>query len=443
MNSRHILDALDAVDEQFLAEVDSIRSARPKNRHILYKLLATAACLCLICTGIWAISISNQRDTPLIETQLLNTDTDLHSSLITSATESVVPVVVEPLPEAVLYWEPYYNDTDMIIADGALRQDIFLFSEDLSSPELESMTPINKPQWMTLTGYSLFSGDGALYQIHLMATTSMDSASVNITIGEQKPFSCYILPEEGKISDCRGIDVTLYRYVAPDRTVELFAEAEINQCFYTFSMHCTEAILNESQMDFASVIQVFAESSIGLDALAVIHPKYIPEMYDRSLFHEEALALESFGSYFLSSIPDGFTEESIHHFRDQKTEYLSGLWTRNYDELYWKVSYLTEEDRSRLTHEEETQRYDLSLYPIPRADSVPEELREVVDNPIFYAEELSSELVWARAYKTGEQGDSNGWRMSFSVLYGDMVVTVRSKGVDPDWIYKQLASFSS
>ena len=145
MNSRHILDALDAVDEQFLAEVDSIRSARPKNRHILYKLLATAACLCLICTGIWAISNSNQRDTPLIETQLLNTDTDLHSSLITSATESVVPVVVEPLPEAVLYWEPYYNDTDMIIADGALRQDIFLFSEDLSSPELESMTPINKP----------------------------------------------------------------------------------------------------------------------------------------------------------------------------------------------------------------------------------------------------------------------------------------------------------
>lgn len=443
MNSRHILDTLDAVDEQFLAEVDSIRSARPKNRHILYKLLATAACLCLICTGIWAISNSNQRDTPLIETQLLNPDTDLHSSLITSTTESVVPVVVEPLPEAVLYWEPYYNDTDMIIADGALRQDIFLFSEDLSSPELESMTPINKPKWMTLTGYSLFSGDGALYQIHLMATTSMDSASVNITIGEQKPFSCYILPEEGKISDCRGIDVTLYRYVAPDRSVELFAEAEINQCFYTFSMHCTEAILNESQMDFASVIQVFAESSIGLDALAVIHPKYIPEMYDRSLFHEEALALESFGSYFLSSIPDGFTEESIHHFRDQKTEYLSGLWTRNYDELYWKVSYLTEEDRSRLTHEEETQRYDLSLYPIPRADSVPTELWEVVDDPIFYGDELTPDLIWARAYKTNDSGDSTGWRMKFSVLYGDMVIHIRTKGIDPAWIYEQLCDIYS
>ena len=443
MNSRHILDALNTADERILADVDSIRSARPKSRHILYKLLATAACLCLICTCIWAISKSNQRDTPLIETQLLNPDTDPHSSLIASTTESVVPVVVEPLPEAVLYWEPYYNDTDMIIADGALRQDIFLFSEDLSSPELESMTPINKPQWMTLTGYRLFSGDGALYQTHLMATTSMDSASVNITIGEQKPFSCYILPEEGKISDCRGIDVILYRYIAPDGTVELFAEAKINQCFYTFSMHCTEAILNESQMDFASVIQVFAESSIGLDVLTTIQPAKIPEMFDHNLSHEEALALEPFGSYFLSTSPHGFAEESIRHYKDSFNAYLSGLWSRGCNELSWRISAFTEEDKRCLTHAEETKRYNLSLYPIPRADSVPEELQEVVDNPIFYAEELTPELIWARAYKTGEQGDSNGWRMSFSVLYEDMVVTVRSKGVDPDWIYKQLASFSS
>ena len=443
MNSRHILDALDTLDEQILADVDSIRSARPKNRHILYKLLATAACLCLICTGIWAISKSNQRDTPLIETQLLNPDADPYSMLIASTpTESIDPVVTEPIPETILYWEPYYNTVSKAVY-GLLWQDIFLFSEELNPSELVSLTPDNKPQWLTLTGYSLFSGDGALYRVYLTATTSMDSKTVNITIGEEKPLSCYILPEDGIISDCRGIDVTLFRYVAPDGTVELYAEAEINQCFFTFSMQYAEDILDESEMDFASVIQVFAESSIGLDVLTTIQPAKIPEMFDHDLSHEEALSLEVFGSYFLSTIPDDFAEESIHHYKDQNIEYLSGLWTRNYDELYWKVSHLTEEDRSRLTHEEETQRYDLTLYPIPRADSVPTDLREVVDNPIFYAEELSSELIWARAYKTGEQGDSNGWRMSFSVLYGDMVVTVRSKGVDPDCIYKQLASFSS
>ena len=444
MNSRHILDALDTADERILADVDSIRSSGQKKRPHFYKLLATAACLCLICTGIWAISKSNQRDTPLIETQLLNPDADPHSTLITSIpTESVVPVVVEPLPETILYWEPYYNKTDMVIADVALRHDIFLFGKDLSPAEQERLTPDNKPQWLTLTGYSLFSGDGALYRVHLTATTSMDSKTVNITIGEEKPLSCYILPEEGIISDCRGIDVTLFRYVAPDGTVELYAEAEINQCFFTFSMQYAEDILDESEMDFASVIQVFAESSIGLDVLTTIQPAKIPEMFDHDLSHEEALSLEVFGSYFLSTIPDDFAEESIHHYKDQNIEYLSGLWTRNYDELYWKVSHLTEEDRSRLTHREETQRYDLSLYPIPRADSVPTDLREVVDNPIFYAEELSPDLIWARAYKTGDSGDSTGWRMKFSVLYGDMVIHIRTKAVDPDWIYKQLASFSS
>ena len=87
---------------------------------------------------------------------------------------------------------------------------------------------------------------------------------------------------------------------------------------------------------------------------------------------------------------------------------------------------------------DETENYDLTLYSIPRASSVPDELREIVDNPIFYAEDLTMEAVWARAYKAEESGDSNGWRMKFSVKYDDTVVEIRSKGVDPEWIYQLL-----
>ena len=87
--------------------------------------------------------------------------------------------------------------------------------------------------------------------------------------------------------------------------------------------------------------------------------------------------------------------------------------------------------------------FGMTLYPIPRADSVPTDLWEVVDDPIFYAEELSPNLLWARAYKTGDSGDSTGWHMKFSVLYGDMVIHIRTKAVDPDWVYKQLYSFIS
>ena len=102
------------------------------------------------------------------------------------------------------------------------------------------------------------------------------------------------------------------------------------------------------------------------------------------------------------------------------------------------MSYYTEQDAERLTGVDETQNYDLSLYPIPRADSVPDELRVIVNDPIFPAEELTLDAVYARAYKSGESGDSSGWRMTFTVKYDDILVRVSSKGVEPEWVYEQL-----
>lgn len=103
-----------------------------------------------------------------------------------------------------------------------------------------------------------------------------------------------------------------------------------------------------------------------------------------------------------------------------------------------RVVFPFEEDEGRLTSVADTENYDLSLYPIPRASSVPDDLREIVDNPIFSADELTMDAVWARAYTTGESGDSNGWRMAFSVRYGDTIVEVRTNGIDPEWVYHQL-----
>ena len=103
-----------------------------------------------------------------------------------------------------------------------------------------------------------------------------------------------------------------------------------------------------------------------------------------------------------------------------------------------RVVFSFEEDEGRLTSVADTENYDLSLYPIPRASSVPDDLREIVDNPIFSADELTMDAVWARAYTTDESGDSNGWRMAFSVRYGDTIVEVRTKCIDPEWVYHQL-----
>lgn len=149
-----------------------------------------------------------------------------------------------------------------------------------------------------------------------------------------------------------------------------------------------------------------------------------------------------FGAYMPDAAPSGFAEESVRRYRGENNDFLSGLWTRGYAELRWQVSYYTERDAARLTGVDEPENYDLARYPIPRADSVPEALREIVNDPIFRAEELTPEAVWARAYRVDEAGDSGGWRMSFSVKYGDRVVRVTAKGVEPDWVYAQLSALN-
>ena len=58
-------------------------------------------------------------------------------------------------------------------------------------------------------------------------------------------------------------------------------------------------------------------------------------------------------------------------------------------DLNWGVFELKERDKARITSVADTENYDLALYPIPRGDSVPEELWEIVDRPIFLFEELT------------------------------------------------------
>lgn len=38
--------------------------------------------------------------------------------------------------------------------------------------------------------------------------------------------------------------------------------------------------------------------------------------------------------------------------------------------------------------------------------------------------------------------DSTGFRMEFSVKYGEKIIEVRTKGVEPEWLFSQLKSFA-
>lgn len=150
----------------------------------------------------------------------------------------------------------------------------------------------------------------------------------------------------------------------------------------------------------------------------------------------EARSDAAFGAY-LCHKPAGFDEQEFLRTSEQ----LRASYRRGYEYVDWSVRAFGEADRERLvTDVAETEKYDVSLYTIPYADSVPAELRSVFYDPIFRVEDLTLELVRARAYRVDEQGDSDGWRASFSVRCGDVLVRVSAKGVSPDWLYQELVS---
>lgn len=165
---------------------------------------------------------------------------------------------------------------------------------------------------------------------------------------------------------------------------------------------------------------------------------------DETMTWEEAQHSEPFGDYMLSEVPAGFTAETLRRYQDENTNYLYGVWTKStgsFDEINWQVSFYDETMENRVTSVVDTKNYDLSLYPFPLSDSVPEELFQIVDHPIFNIDELTLEAVRRRAYSINEDNDTSGIRMSFGVRYGDIVVNVTTKGVSLEWVFEQLTNF--
>jgi hypothetical protein len=153
---------------------------------------------------------------------------------------------------------------------------------------------------------------------------------------------------------------------------------------------------------------------------------------------EEARADTDFGAYLPKRVPSGFAFESASRYIDKKSNFLSVLWFKGMGEIHWTVSKLEEKDKARITSVADKENYDLALYPIPRAESVPKELREIVNDPIFIIDDLTLEAVKARSYEVRDTGDVSGPRMGFSVLYGEILVKLNVKGASPEEVFDML-----
>lgn len=427
MRKDDLIDSIGMIDDDLIQSVDALR--RTRKAFSWKRWAGLAACFCLILAAVTAMPGLFRETTPPPPVQNdFHVQTNPKPPEQTTHPEDLTPV-----------WTAIYNESEAMLAmDRVYIQGIF--SEELNESQLTAVMPENWPAGMGYTGYGVFDNHGNLLDVIVTVNTS---EPVTVTMTNASFGTCYLLDGEAEISVCGEVEYRLYEY-AYEQEVHLGAEAAIGRTYLHFTMDTTPEEEEQAKLVFQTVLECFASYPDGRPDLSLIIPEETPELMEQMFGTlSEARTEPDFGGYLPTELPDGFAESSIRRFRFDDSNYLSALWSRGLDDLSWVVTHYTDADAIRLTGIDQLENYDLSRYPIPRADSVPEELREIVDDPIFDAQELTLEAVYRRAYKVHDAGDTDGWRMRFSVRYGDVLISISSKGVEPEWLFDQLIRLRS
>lgn len=134
----------------------------------------------------------------------------------------------------------------------------------------------------------------------------------------------------------------------------------------------------------------------------------------------EARAHEVFGAYVPTRLPEGYVLEGAYVSGEGEQESLMVSWSRGLDSIM--VNITLPEETPVTVDVAKTETYDEYLYEIPHAETVPEEYREVFNNPVCAWEDFSLEFVQKRMIVREDAGDTDTPRGNFSVLYPDGVL---------------------
>lgn len=269
------------------------------------------------------------------------------------------------------------------------------------------------------------SGENAFFQQGM-------EANIRIYPGAQSPVIDYIFDIEPCPSYINGNEVIAgqYKNEYEDETV-YFASYASDDAAYYIEMRGGKA-------EKAALPAIIERLMSGKADMCCLENPVIPELRSDELNEQQAYSEADFGRYLPDISVNGLKFESGRRYIDQNENYLRVLWsqweTQGYDELFITFSTIDDSDRNRIVSVDSIELYDLSFYPIPRAESVPDELWDVINAPIFKAEEITLDAVTARTEYFEEPGDE-GARASFSVLYGDILMDISSKGLSAQEIY--------
>lgn len=312
------------------------------------------------------------------------------------------------------------------------------FTQELSKDDISTLfKSINIKEGHRIKGTFGFTGQGVLDGVTVTCEKGNLITIIQMAIGPVWVDYTYL--DKPEISNVNGVLVTAGYWDSPNNNGEAiyYASFELGKTGYYLEIAGDESAKEE----LTYLVNFIVEG--GAVDLSQIKPDFIPKWREDKFTLAQAKADPDFGSFVPKKIPSNFRFESSRRTMNLNQDDLSIYYASGMKYLEMRISRLENKDRERVVNINQPEYYDLSLYPIPRADSVPDQLREIVDNPIFKAEELTLKAVKSRAYTMDDAGDESGYRMHFSVLYGDILVQVSAKGVKIEDIFNILKALNN
>lgn len=418
--------------DKIMKRVEQKPDSRYRNRTI-YRIAGLAACVAVIFACVFAVP------------GLLNTAGDNVPSNTGGAgdlsQDNAPPDTVDPEGgSAPLQYPLVINNADSQTAESIHIPGHFRY--ELTPEEIDAILPELD---LSLHGTVNYYGDGSIFNVMLHEMSpSGDTAMYNdvytktsITLAHGEVIEDVVIDYEPEISDVNGVPVVagVFDFRKNDGVALFTASFKLDDIAYRISLSDDDAG-DSGVIRLTEIVNVIIRG--GAADLSVVSDPLIPELLDEQLTLAQAYEDPDFGAYLPVDVPRSFTFDSAHRFQNQSINGVFLHWYSGMDYIEWRVYTAAEGDRERIVHPDEYEKYDMSLYPIPTSDSIPKELWEVVNSPVFLGEELTLDMIKARAYQVEDSGDTAGWRMQFSVLLDDTVIDVSIKGVSPERVFEML-----
>lgn len=408
MKGYDLLKGMSGIDEELLAEAE----VKETKRSAVKFILPIAACLAVVVS---AVLLFGKPEQP--------------------------PAVNVTRAEASNKAEYTLNFNDVKSVSACMRMIPGHFWYDLNDAQLKKVLPGVAEKYETEATVSYSHEDGVTKLVEVSGVIKKNGKNVSVTIAENEVFRDYVIDGAPLISDIEDVKVEAGIYVTPENTYAehkywYYADFLVDNVAYKVEYHS-----DKRNDEFFT--EIVAEIILGGKAdLSVLSNPKVPYLRDDKLTEKEAYSEKDFGS-FLPKAPKDFAEfNGAKRFVNQNSDYLSISKSRGLDHIDFRVSKIQDDERFRIVNPKDTELYDMSLYPVPWRDSMPEDISDekyyTIQNPIFKIEDLTLDTVKRRSYSVDDPGDTDGERMMFCVLYGDVLVEISTKGVSPEYMFNEL-----